>query len=139
MQPEVEVKETIARPPLDVYEALVDAEELVAYFVRQTSGSLVAGQDVIWQWSEQDQQRVSVLEVVPQQRIELSWTVAEVGYPTRVSFELSPVEDGTRLSIREADWKDQADSVGFALTHCAAWERMLLCLKAYLEHGIRLI
>lgn len=42
---------------------------------------------------------IEVLELVPPTRMVWSWESADIETPTRVVFELAPVEGGTRLKI----------------------------------------
>lgn len=43
-----------------------------------------------------------VLEVEPPRRLRYSWTGGWVGRPTEVSWELEPVADGTRVTLRHS-------------------------------------
>jgi len=49
------------------------------------------------------------------------------------------LEDGaTMLSISEEGWKTDAEGLKGSHDNCGGWTHMVMCLKAYIEHGIDL-
>lgn len=139
MKSDFEVKVQIAKPVATVFQALTEPEHLIRYFLASASASLSPGASVVWAWSAHEKQTLEVVAFIPEQCITLSWNHSETGYLTEIHIELT-TEDTmtTQVVIRETGWKDDAQSVNYALHHCAGWNTLLLCLKAYLIYDIDL-
>lgn len=138
MSYEFEVHEVIPKTAHDVFQAITQPEHLSKYFLEEASGALAAGQSVTWKFGPYDQETLHVLELTPNQRIELEWQAREVGYSTHVLIRLEAKGEQTKVLIRENGWKNNEESAGFALLHCGAWQQFLCYLKAYLQYGVSL-
>jgi uncharacterized protein YndB with AHSA1/START domain len=138
------VQTRILRPVAEVFEAIVSGDTLKRYFVNGTSGDLVVGERVAWQWDDYGENTVVVRKVVRNELIELALDSKEwkkthsEAYEVLVVFELEELEDGTMLSISEQGWKTDADGLKGSHDNCGGWTHMAMCLKAHLEHGIDL-
>ncbi|MAN76629.1 MAG: ATPase, partial [Rhizobiales bacterium] len=88
---------------------------------------------------------VNVVEVVPDEKIVLTWEAAPEGdgsgnYDTTVTMVFEPLDDNTRtlVSITEQGWKQTETGLKSSYNNCEGWTGMLAAMKAYVEHGINL-
>lgn len=139
------VQTKIVRPVADVFDAIVSSSRLMKFFVNGSSGDLVEGKEILWQWDHYGQLPVIVKNVVANERIELTldskvWEkTKENSYEVRVIFEFAALDDGgTMLSISEEGWKTDSEGLKGSHDNCGGWTHMAMCLKAYIEHGIDL-
>ena len=142
----------VAKPPVEVFEAVADPAILSRYFTTGgAQGRLESGTTVTWDFADfPGAFPVEVLEVVPPTtgstaaRIVLRWagtpgvTVAAAG--TRVEFEFLSVDKGTRTEVRisEHAWHNSVTGAEVAFGNCMGWTGMLAAMKAWLEHHINL-
>jgi uncharacterized protein YndB with AHSA1/START domain len=131
----------IARPVHDVFEAVVDPDQLSEYFTTGgAKGRLERGATVTWDFADfPGAFPVEVVDVVPDERITLRWQAAGGDYSTTVALGFEQLDDGrTLVTIAEEGWSD--DEVGRQASYgnCEGWTGMLIALKVWLEHGINL-
>lgn len=138
---EFRVNGRIARPVEEVFDAVVNPDQLSRYFVTLggISGPLVEGATVTW-WGEVP---VEVEVVEPNERIVFRWDamVAEgrSPYRTRVEMRFQSLEDGaTMVTIAESGWRENDQGQKASYFNCEGWSQMLACMKAWLEYGINL-
>ena len=144
MAPEFEVSGHVARPVVEVYEAVADPAKLSRYFTTGgAEGRLETGATVTWDFHDfPGAFPVEVVEAVPNRRIVLRWEANEdgpAGYQTEVTFTFEPVgDDRTRVTIGERGWRDTPAGHKASYGNCMGWSQMLCALKAWLEYGINL-
>ena len=146
MDPRFKVSGRIARPVDEVFEAVVDPDQLSRYFTTGgAKGRLERGATVTWDFADfPGAFPVEVVEVEPNRRIVLHWDANEgdgspAGYQTTVTMEFEQLDDGrTLVSIAEHGWKDTDSALEASYGNCEGWTSALCCLKAWLEHGIDL-
>ena len=140
MEPRFEVQLKIQKPVAEVFDGVVNPKKLAGYFVKTTSGPLVAGQTVMWSFAEAPEPfPVKVREVVKDERIVFLWESAEGEYDTTVEMSFKPLDDGaTMVMIRESGWHDTPKGIESSYDNCGGWMHMMCCLKAYVVHGINL-
>jgi len=149
-----QVQTRIQRPVAEVFAAVHDPRKLSVYFADGgASGPLEPGKTVTWRFHGfEGDVPVWVKEVVANQRIVFEWDASEgdfdpasgqlpppSGYKTRVemTFErLGP--DETLVRIREGRWRETPAGLKGSYLNCQGWTEMLLCLKAYVQHGLNL-
>ncbi|MDX0433856.1 SRPBCC domain-containing protein [Sinorhizobium medicae] len=138
---EFRVNGRIARPVEQVFDAVVNPDQLSRYFVTLggISGPLVAGATVTW-WGEVP---VKVEAVEPNERIVFCWDAMvakdESPYQTRVEMRFQPLDDGaTMVTIAESGWRENEQGQKSSYQNCEGWSQMLACMKAWLEYGINL-
>lgn len=139
------VRTRINKPVAEVFNAVVDSELITRYFTNAVSGGLAAGDEVQWTWDEYGTNTVFVKTVTANKLIELTldsrnWAkTSDDAYEVLVTMEFEALDDNTTMvSISESGWR--RDDEGYKGSHdnCGGWQDMLLCLKAYLEHGVDL-
>jgi uncharacterized protein YndB with AHSA1/START domain len=153
MELRFQVAGRIARPVEEVFEAVVDPDQLSQYFTTGgAKGRLETGATVYWDFADfPGAFPVEVAEVVPNKRIVLRWEANEPapadegavagsgGYNTTVTMEFEPLEDGrTLVSIAEEGWNPTDAGLKASYGNCEGWTNALCCLKTWLEHGINL-
>ena len=133
----------IARPVHDVFEAVVDPDQLSHYFTTNgAKGRLETGATVVWDFADfPGAFPVHVDEVVPDRRIVLRWAAddSEDPYDTTVTMDFEALDDGrTLVTIAEEGWRDTAAGQTSSYQNCEGWTGMLCAMKAWTEHGINL-
>jgi uncharacterized protein YndB with AHSA1/START domain len=144
MELQFEVAGRIARPVHEVFEAVVDPEQLSRYFTTGgAKGRLESGATVMWDFADfPGAFPVEVVEVVPDQRIVLRWDATDDGsetYQTTVTMSFEPLDgDRTLVTIAEEGWRPTEAGQRASYDNCEGWTNALCCMKAWLEHGITL-
>jgi uncharacterized protein YndB with AHSA1/START domain len=133
------VRQRIKRPAAEVFQAVVDPDRLCRYFTRTASGPPIAGEVMHWTWADGDGAEVQVLELDVNEKLVCSWQGWQVEQSTTWTMIFEPLEGGaTRVVIHETGWRSDQRGLESSYAHCHGWTHMLLCLKAFLEHGIDL-
>ncbi len=155
MELKFRVAARIARPVDEVFEAVADAGKLSNYFTTGgANGRLETGATVTWDFHDHPGAfPVSVVEVVPGEKIVLRWDAAEGDHPiavggeitpadykTQVTMTFEPIDSGTRtlVQIREEGWRETQSALDASYGNCHGWTQMLCALKIWIEHGINL-
>ena len=143
----------ISRPVHEVFEAVVDPEQLSHYFTTGgAKGRLTTGATVTWDFADfPGAFPVEVVEVEPDRRIVLRWEAADgaastaeepvagAAYSTTVTIEFEPLgDDRTLVTIAEEGWRETPEGQRASYGNCEGWTSMLCCLKAWLEYGVNL-
>ena len=128
----------VRKPAAEVFAAFVDPAITANFWFTHGSGRLEPGARVRWEWEMFGvSAEVDVLQVEPNRRILVSWP-GEHG-STNVEWRFTPLEDGTFVSIANSGFGGDADQmVHEAIGSTEGFTLVLVGLKAYLEHGIRL-
>jgi uncharacterized protein YndB with AHSA1/START domain len=139
-----EVAGRIARPVHEVFEAVVNPDQLSQYFTTGgAKGRLVTGAVVTWDFHDfPGAFPVEVVEVEQDRRVVFQWDGPDDGgepYATTVTmtFEALP-DDRTLVTISEEGWRDNEVGRGASYNNCQGWSEMLCSMKAWIEHRIRL-
>jgi len=134
---DVRVETRIARPPAEVFEAIVDPARMANYFISRGSGRIAQGAKLEWEWADVGAKlAVEVMWVEPGKRIIFVWSAS--GTPTKVTLALAPDGGATKLECIESPFALTQPDVARALAQTTGWTDFACCLKAYLEHGIDL-
>ncbi len=137
----------IAKPVREVFEAVADPGKLSGYFTTGgAKGRLETGAVVTWDFHDfPGAFPVNVIEVVPNEKIVLSWGAAPEGdesgnYDTTVTMTFEPLDGDTRtlVKITEEGWRQTETGLKSSYGNCEGWTGMLCAMKVYLEHGINL-
>ncbi len=139
-EPKFTVGGRIARPVAEVFEAVVDPGQLSQFFTTGgAKGRLVAGTEVTWDFHDfPGAFPVRVIEVVPNERIVLSWQ-GDGDLWTKVTMTFAALGPGrTHVRISEEGWRMDPAGLKSSFGNCEGWTGMLCAMKAWLEHGINL-
>lgn len=143
----------ISRPVAEVFEAVVNPEQLSRYFTTGgAKGRLETGATVYWDFHDfPGAFPVWVMEVEPQKKIVFEWAandgppegddpVRRTDYRTTVTMTFEPIDGGARtlVAIEERGWRQTETGLKASYGNCQGWTQMQCALKAYLEYGINL-
>lgn len=129
----------IRRPAGVVFEAFTDPAVTTQFWFTKSSGRLVPGTIVRWEWEMYGFSiPVAVEAVEPERRIALTWP--GVGGDTRVEWSFDQLdEEATFVTVTNSGFAGPADSrVAQALDSTEGFSLVLAACKALLEHGVRL-
>jgi uncharacterized protein YndB with AHSA1/START domain len=134
----VKVQLRILKPVQQVFEAIVDPEEMSKYFISWGSGRMDREKYIDWRWDDVNVQlSIKVEEVVRDKAISFIWSAS--GIEAQVTINLEPADEAsTVVKITEASWQNDAEGIDRCLGQTQGWTHMLCCLKAHLEYGINL-
>jgi len=144
MELRFEVSGRINKPIDDVFEAVVNPDQLSGYFTTGgAKGRLETGATVFWDFHDfPGAFPVKVIEVEKNKRIILNWDGDEDpngGTETTVTMRFEPTEDGrTIVSIAEEGWPETPRGLKNSYGNCMGWSQMICAMKAYLEYDINL-
>jgi uncharacterized protein YndB with AHSA1/START domain len=129
----------IRKPAADVFEAFINPDITTKFWFTKSSGRLVAGKQVQWDWEMYNiSVPVTVKAVEPNERIVVEWPGQN--NPTTVEWKFADRNDGTTfVSITEAGFTGDGDELVKQVTDSTQGFSLVLAgLKALLEHNIRL-
>lgn len=129
----------IGKPAGEVFEAIVDPTKMSHYFISKSTGRMVEGQTLNWNFPEFDiDVPVSVGKIEQDRYISYRWD-GENGKKLLVEIMLEPQEDGsTVVRITEKEMPKDEAGLSWLMGNTEGWANFLACLKAYLEYGINL-
>ena len=136
---EIKVAIQIQKPAPEVFQAIVDPVKMCNYFIGKSTGQLIEGTSVTWEFPEfEGEVLIEVTKVIPGELISFNWEGAK-GKKLLVKISLRELEDrSTVVSVTEG--KMEADKAGIEWYggNTEGWANFLACMKAYLEYGINL-
>jgi uncharacterized protein YndB with AHSA1/START domain len=124
----------VRRPPSVVFRAWADPEVTTKFWFTKSSGPMVAGAKLTWQWEMFGASApVVVREVEPERRIVFDW-----GTPARtVELKFTPVGDHTFIRITETGFATTGDELIAQVADSASgFALVLAACKALLEHDV---
>ncbi len=126
----------IRRPAREVFRALTDPSVTTNFWFTKSSGPMVQGQQVRWEWEMYGAVAdVRVLELVPDEKIAFQWDDPA----RRVEILLKTIDEGTYVMVRESGYNATGPELVAAVKDSTGgFTTMLDAMKAWLEHGIRL-
>lgn len=147
MELKFEISGRINKPVDEVFEAVVNPDQLSAYFTTGgAKGRLETGATVYWDFHDfPGAFPVEVVEVEKNRRIILQWAADDGAddpagaYSTTVTMRFESLDDGrTLVSIAEEGWRKTDVGLESSYGNCSGWMQMLCAMKAWLEHGVNL-
>ena len=131
---------TILVAPDRVYEAIVRADTITSFFPDRSSGDLVAGSAVTWEFDHADVKvELKVGIVSAPTSIVFDWNAAGSGFKT-VTFSLESLDDGrrNRVEVTEAEYSIDARGAASAVQQSAGWSEFLCFLEARIQFDVEL-
>jgi uncharacterized protein YndB with AHSA1/START domain len=133
----VKVEHRIARPPADVFDAIVDPNRLAQFFVSRSSARIASEAKLVWEFADVGAKLdVEIGQYEQDKKIGLAWSAT--GMPTKVTLLLVPDGAGTKLVATEGPFAMNDEGVARAMQQTQGWTDFACSLKAYLIHGINL-
>ena len=130
----------IRKPVQEVFEAFVDPAITTRFWFTNSSGPLVAGEQVQWEWEMYGiSVPVKVIAIEPPTRIVIEWP-GQASDTTTVEWRFKSLADGTTfVDITNYGFTGSGDEqVQQALDSMQGFSLVLAGLKAWLEHNIQL-
>lgn len=139
-QPTVQVGMLIRAKPETVFQALVDPAITTKIWFTRSSGRVVEGADLTWEWEMYGASSQAHVEKVEENSlVRFTWSGYDPENPTTVEFQLSDRENGTYLQVLESGFSGDGDAqVTHAIDSTGGFTFFVSALKALLEHGIEL-
>lgn len=139
---EIQAAMQIAKPVHEVFEAIINPEQMSQYFISKGSGKLEEGRTVMWSWPEMDgEYPVKVLKVEKDKFIALYWGEdLELENPKRqlIEITLNDYKGNTVVKVTEKSKPNDENGIKWLKGNTEGWANFLACMKAWLEYGIHL-
>ena len=136
---EVKAALQIRRSAHEVFEAIVNPDQMSNYFISKGSARMETGAIVIWRFSEFDfEAPVRVGTLQPDKYISFCWD-GENDKTLFVQIHLEETPDAsTIVRITEGTIENNEAGLQWLVGNTEGWANFLACLKAWLEYGINL-
>jgi uncharacterized protein YndB with AHSA1/START domain len=135
--PTVKVGVLVRRAAPDVFEAMVDPAITSKFWFTKSSGRMLPGATLTWEWEMYGVSAdVVVDEVEADRRVVFSWTGYDPEHPSRVEFQFIPWKDeATYVEVTESGFTGDGDQqVQSAMSSTGGFTFVLCALTALLEH-----
>lgn len=133
-QLEIKAGIQIQKPIKEIFDAIVNPEEMTQYFISKGSGKMVSDAILQWEFPEFDGSfEVRVGEVLEPNKIEFEWE------KTITTIELTSITENNTI-VRITEGKKDNDEAGrkWLMQNTEGWANFLACLKAWVEYKIHL-
>ncbi|MGY5848647.1 SRPBCC domain-containing protein [Salegentibacter sp. HM20] len=137
-QLEIHCQLQIAKTPKEVYEAIIDPEQMTNYFISKASGKMKAHTEVYWEFEEFEEAfPIQVKKLREAEFISFTWEME--GRELLIEIHLEPRENNSCLvKISEKAMPNDQTGINWLKGNTEGWANFLACLKAWLEYGINL-
>jgi uncharacterized protein YndB with AHSA1/START domain len=137
---EVNASIQISKSPREVFEAIVDPDQMTNYFISKSSGRMESGARLMWEFPEfEGENPVRVGEIILDEKIQFYWEVDGVEHLAEIKLRAGKEIDTTVVQISEKGMHYDPDkALRFIKGNTEGWANFLACLKAWLEYGINL-
>lgn len=128
----------IQKPVSEVFEAIINPENMSNYFIAASTGKLEQGKTVEWNFPEfPDKFPVTAKIVRKDDYIAFDWTDGEPDMLVEIFLE--PQDDNsTVVKIIEHAKENNPEGIKWVIGQTEGWANFLACMKAYLDYGINL-
>ena len=129
----------IRKPPEEVFEAFINPDITTKFWFTRSSGPLVAGMTVRWEWEMYDAStQVTPQKIEPYRRIVIEWD--RFSGPTTVEWKFARQQNAaTFVSVTESGFTGTAEELLKYVTEATqGFTWVLAGLKGFLEHGVQL-
>ncbi len=130
-------EEIIPKPVDEVFDAVIDSGKLTGYFALNSSGNLIEGNTVTWDFGECGKFDVAVKQIRKNEMIKLEWFVGGVNTNIEIAFT-SLDNNSTKIIINETGWTLKEANIKEAIDRAKGWTNFLDCLKAYVVNNVDL-
>ncbi|MBY6038054.1 SRPBCC family protein [Fictibacillus nanhaiensis] len=137
MNTEIITKLKIRKPAKEVFEALVNPEQMSNYWFSSGTSRVEEGKEITWRYDEYNAEGIiTVLEVEEDKKIVFSWGGQD--QETVVTITLTEMDNfESIIEVNESGLKEEdPEIVTKMIGQKEGWVYMLTCLKGYLENDI---
>jgi len=135
---EIKASLQIQKRVSEVFEAIVNPDQMSHYFISKSSGRMEEGKTLTWHFPEFEEGfPIKVGKIEPNKAISYYWE--HTGDKLKVEITLTPMKnDSTLVTVTEKSKENNPDGIEWLKGNTEGWANFLACLKAYLEYGINL-
>jgi len=128
----------IRKSSSEIFDAIVNPEKMTKYFISGSTGKMESGKTLTWTWTDYEgEHEIKVGKIERDKVISFEWNGS--GLNCVVVITLEPKGNNqTLVKITESDWPADYKGANQCMGQVEGWTHFLLCMKAYLEHGIDL-
>ena len=125
----------IQKPASDVFEAIIDPEQMQNYFISKGSARMKVEKKIFWSFPEfEGSYPLTTKEIIPNEKIVFVWDPKSV-----VTIELQKLsENETLVKVSEHGHENDEKGIQWAIGQTEGWANFLACMKAWLEYRIHL-
>ena len=135
---EIKTALQIQKPVAEVFEAIVNPDQMCQYFISKSSGRMEEGKELIWRFPEFDLEfPVRIGKIETDQYISYYWNIDEMKLLVEITLTIKE-NNSTLVSITEKSRNNDEIGIKWLKGNTEGWANFLACLKAYLEYGINL-
>jgi uncharacterized protein YndB with AHSA1/START domain len=135
---EIKVAMQIQKPVNEVFEAIVNPEQMSQYFISKSSGKMEENKELIWQFPEFDMEcPIKVGKIEKDNYISYYWQMDNLQLLVEMTLT-SKENNSTLVTITEKSRPNDTAGIKWLSGNSFGWSNFLSCLKAYLEYGINL-
>jgi uncharacterized protein YndB with AHSA1/START domain len=128
----------ILKPVHEVFEAIVDPEKMIKYFISKSTGRVEGGKTLKWKWEDFDaEHEIKVIKVEKNKLVSFKWDGSGIECTVIISLEPKS-EKQTVVKITEEEWTPDFEGAKRCMGQVEGWTHFLCCLKAYLEYNVNL-
>lgn len=128
----------ILRSASEIFEAIVNPEEMRKYFISGSTGKMESGKTLTWTWTDYEgEHEVKVGKVEKDKVVSFEWGGSGVNCVVVITLEPRG-NDKTLVKITESEWPADYKGANQCMGQVEGWTHFLCCMKAYLEYGINL-
>jgi len=129
----------ICKSPKEVFQAIIEPEQMKNYFISESSGIMQEGKTVVWKFPEFDVEfPIRIGKIEKDSYISFHWYDME-GIESQVEITLSEPEAGlTFIQITEGEKPNNPNGIKWLKSNTEGWANFLAFMKAWLEYGINL-
>lgn len=121
-----------------VFEVIVDGDIMKNYFIASSTGRLEEGKTVEWNFPEFPEKfPVTAKTITPSSYVSFDWSGGIEGMLVEIFLE-AQTDGSTVVRIVEQGAENNDKGIAWVIGQTEGWANFLACLKAWLEHGIRL-
>lgn len=139
---EIKAAIQITKPIHEVFEAIINPEQMSNYFIFKGSGKLEEGKTLMWSWPEMDgEYPVKVIKIEKDKYISFYWGEdLENENPKRliVEIKLETYKNATVVKVSEKGMPNTEAGIKWLIGNTEGWANFLACMKAWLEYGVHL-
>lgn len=129
---------SIQKPITDVFEAIVNPEKMVNYFISESSGKMEEGKTLVWKFPEFETTfPIVVTKIIENQLISFSWKIGQKDMNVEINLTETSAHS-TLVKITESEMVNDENGLNWLKGNTEGWANFSACLKAYLEYGINL-
>jgi len=122
----------------EVFEAVVNPEQMSGYFIAKGSGRMEEGKNLIWHFPEFDEgYPIEVGRIEPDKSISFFWEHSNDRMAVQIILASMP-DGSTLVTVTEKGKENNPSGIQWLKENTEGWANFLACLKAYLEYGINL-